>query len=76
MMTTIPFFRRFQTKVTLVIIVSLLFTGAMSNFLIYRHTLRIQFNDLRNKLMIIAQTASLIVDADTLMRIPLNREGA
>ncbi|OGX17662.1 MAG: hypothetical protein A2Y01_05525, partial [Omnitrophica WOR_2 bacterium GWC2_44_8] len=59
----------------MVIIVSLLFAGAMSNFLIYRYTLRLQFNDLRNKLMIIAQTASLMVDADTLMRIPLNREG-
>lgn len=75
MKTSIPFFRRFQTKVTLVIITALLFAGVLSNFLIYKYTLNFQFNDLRNKLMIIAQTASLIIDADTLMQIPLSREG-
>ncbi len=76
MKTAIPFFRRFQTKVTLVIIICMLFAGVLSNFLIYQYTLSIQFNDLRSKLMIIAQNASLMIDADMLMRIPLNKEGA
>jgi len=53
----------------------MLFAAALSNFLIYRFSLNSQFNELRNKLMLIASTASLLIDTDTLSRIPLNREG-
>ena len=68
-------FRSFKVKVTLALILSMLFSGAMSNFLIYKFALNSQFNQLRDKLMIIAQTAALVVDVDTLQQIPLNHEG-
>lgn len=69
------FFRSFSTKVTLALILSMLFIGALNIFLIYKLSLDAQLNDLRNKLQIIAQTSALLVDADMLMQVPLNREG-
>ena len=68
-------FKSFQTKVTLIIIISMLFVGAVGNIFIYRFAHRNQFNELRNKLKIIAQTAALMIDADMLTKVPLNREG-
>lgn len=53
----------------------MLFSGAMSNFLIYKFFLNSQFNQLRDKLKVIAQTASLMIDADILLQVPLNPEG-
>lgn len=67
--------RSFRVKITLILILSLLFVGAMSNFLIYRFFLNSQFNELRSKLMIIAQTAALLVDADVLLKVPATPEG-
>jgi putative nucleotidyltransferase with HDIG domain len=68
-------FRSFQVKVTVVLILAMLFSGALSDFLIYRFSLAAQFNQLREKLMTIAQTASLLVDADTLRSIKLDHTG-
>ena len=68
-------FKSFQVKVTLAMILSMLFAGGMCNFLIYRFALNSQFNQLRDKLMGIAQTASLMIDADLLLQVPLSREG-
>ena len=65
----------FKVKVTLVLILCMLFSGAMSNFLIYKFALDSQFNQLRDKLKVIAQTAALMIDADLLLRVPLNPEG-
>lgn len=65
----------FRAKVTAVAILTLLFTVGLSNFFIYRASLDNQFQQLRQQLMIIAQTSSLMVDADELMRIPLRRDG-
>ncbi|MEW6101221.1 MAG: HD domain-containing phosphohydrolase [Candidatus Omnitrophota bacterium] len=65
----------FQVKITLVIIFSMLFAGALSNLLIYKFSLESQFNELRSKLMIIAQTAGLLIDADTLLGVPLSHQG-
>jgi len=72
---SIAIFRSFQTKVTLYLILSMLFIGIVSNLAILRFALNSQFNDLRNKLMIIAQTAALMVDARALMQVPLSRQG-
>jgi HD-GYP domain-containing protein (c-di-GMP phosphodiesterase class II) len=69
-------FRSFRAKVTLVLVLSMLFVGVMNNFLIYKFALDSQLDALRNQLMIIAQTAALTIDADTLMKVPLNPEGA
>ncbi|MDD5155548.1 MAG: HD domain-containing protein [Candidatus Omnitrophica bacterium] len=65
----------FWIKVTLALIFSMLLVGAMSNFLIYKFTLDSQFNELRDKLKVIVQSAALLIDADTLAGIPLNRQG-
>ncbi len=59
----------------LVLVLSMFFVGAMNNFLIYKFALDSQLDALRNQLMIIAQTAVLVIDADTLMRVSLNPEG-
>lgn len=67
--------RSFQSKVTAALIASMLFVGVMSNFLIYNFNLNSSFNELRDKLKVIAQTAALMVDADMLKEIPLTREG-
>ncbi|MCF7907695.1 MAG: HD domain-containing protein [Candidatus Omnitrophica bacterium] len=67
--------RGFQVKVTLAFIFCMLLSGTLSNFLIYKYTLNSQFNDLRDKLKIIAQTAALLVDPDKLIQIPLNKKG-
>ena len=65
----------FRTRVTLVLVLSMLFVMSLGNFLIYKFSLNAQFNQLRERLMVIASTASLIIDADSLLRIPLNRDG-
>jgi len=68
-------FHSFRTKVTLVLILSLFFVACLSNFLVYRYALNAQFNQLREKLKVIAQTAALSVDPDLLMKVPLDMGG-
>jgi len=65
----------FRTRVTLVLVLSMFFVMGLSDFLIYNFSRDSQFNQLRERLMVIAQTASLMIDADSLLQIPLNREG-
>jgi putative nucleotidyltransferase with HDIG domain len=65
----------FRIRVTLVLILSLFFMAGLSNFLIYKFSLKAQFNQLREKLMVIAQTAALNIDADLLIQVPLKKEG-
>lgn len=74
-MSANPFWKSFQMRVTLALIISMFFIGALSNFLIYRFTLDTQLEDLRGKLKIIAQTAALMIDANTLLSVPLSKEG-
>ena len=74
-MKKIPFWDSFKFKVTLLLIVSLLSITTLSIFLVYKHTLDSQFQELRNRLMAIAQTAVLAIDVDTLLEVPLNKEG-
>jgi len=68
-------FTSFQTKITIVLVLALFFCAALSNYLIYQFSLDNQFEQLRDKLMVVAQTAALMVDADTLIQVPLDREG-
>ena len=65
----------FRTRVTVVLILSLFFVMSLSNFLIYRFSWNAQFNQLRERLMMIAQTAALNIDADLLAQVPLSVEG-
>ncbi|MBU1996884.1 MAG: HD domain-containing protein, partial [Candidatus Omnitrophica bacterium] len=53
----------------------LILSAGLCNLLLYKYALDSQFNQLREKLMIIAQTATLSIDGDLLMKIPLNRQG-
>lgn len=69
------FFRSFKLKVTIAFIASMLFVGVLSNFLVYRLSLKAQFEQLQEKLKVIAQTSALIIDPDVLAEVPLNREG-
>lgn len=69
------FFRTFRARVTFVLVLAIIFVAGACNLFIYKYALDSQFQQLREKLMIIAQTAALSIDADLLMKIPLNKEG-
>jgi len=69
------FFKSFYVKVTLSFILSLLFVALLSNFILLEFSLDSQFNQLREKLKVVAQTAVLSVDGNELGNIPLNPEG-
>ncbi len=68
-------FRSFQTKVTLAFILSLLFMAVLGNFLLYEYSLNSQFNQIKDKLLAISSTSAIAIDADLLLKVPLNREG-
>ncbi|UCG35666.1 MAG: HD domain-containing protein [Candidatus Omnitrophota bacterium] len=65
----------FQARITIVLILAMLFMGALSNFLIYRFTLGSQLESLRTQLKMVAQTAALTIDPGLLSRVPLKKEG-
>ena len=69
------FLYSFRVKVTLVLILAMVFVTAFSNFFIYRFDLAEHFQKLRESLTVIAQTAALVVDAEALQKIPLTRDG-
>ena len=69
------FFKSFYVKVALSFILSLLFVAILSNYILLEFSLQFQFNQLRDKLKVIAQTAVLSVDGDELSNIPLSPEG-
>lgn len=69
-------FNSFATKVTAILILAMLISATVSDFLIYRYALKKQFEEKRRELMILAQLATLMVDKKELFSIPLNEEGA
>ena len=69
------FFYSFKTRVTLVLILAMVSVTAMNDFFVYRFNLASNFEQLRNSLIVIAQTASLAVNAETLQKIPLTWDG-
>jgi len=68
-------FSSFRTKVTLALILVMIFVSMISNLLVYRYALKAQFEGLRDKLIAISQTAALMVDADLLKQISLDKAG-
>lgn len=68
-------FSSFRAKVTVILVLSFIFVSGLSSLLIHEFAIKSQFNQLRDKLMVIAQTAALMVDADSAVAVPLNREG-
>ncbi|MFA4989273.1 MAG: HD domain-containing phosphohydrolase [Candidatus Omnitrophota bacterium] len=69
------FLHSFYVKVALSFTLSLLFVALLGNFVLFRYALKSQFNQLRDKLKVIAQTAALSVDAAELSNIPLKPAG-
>ena len=69
------FFRSFRAKVTATLILLICFFAIINNVLIYQYSLRFQLNQLRDKLMIIAHTAALTLDPETILAIPLDKSG-
>lgn len=67
--------KSFYVRVVLALIFGMLFIAIGSNYLIYRFTLNVQFEQLRDKLMVIAQTAALTIDARDIQKIPLKKSG-
>ncbi len=65
----------FRWKVTAALIASTVTVVALSNAFIYSYALDAQFDQLRDKLKVVAQTAALFIDGDRLEEIPLTREG-
>ena len=74
-MNRIALLRSFRTRVTLTLIIALLLMTALSNILVGKFALDAQFTQLREKLMIIAQTSALMIDPNLLPQVPLTREG-
>ena len=68
-------FKRFDIRVVVAIVATLSCVVIASDFILFRFTYQAQFQGMRNQLKIIAQTAALLVDADKLAQVPLNKQG-
>lgn len=69
------FFSSFRMKVALAMVVSLLFAATLGNFFLYKFAFDSGFNQLRDKLKVIAQTAALAIEPGQLSAVPLDRQG-
>ncbi|MFH1782543.1 MAG: HD domain-containing phosphohydrolase [Candidatus Omnitrophota bacterium] len=72
---TLYFLKTFEVKVILILIIAMLSIGIMGNVLVHKFALDSHFNQLRDKLKIIASTTALSIDVDMLLEVPLNKEG-
>jgi len=70
-----PRFTSFKAKLTLALVLSLLIVAGLRDILLYETNINLQFKYLRDKLLVIAKTSSIIVDGDMLLKIPLNKDG-
>lgn len=68
-------FHSFRFKVTVLFVLLMLLSGFIGNFFVYEYSLKTQMDQLRDKLMIIAQLIAKNVDAKKLLEIPLNDDG-
>lgn len=75
MQTRTSLFRSFHIRVALAIIASMLLIFSLSSFFIFKYSLDSQFEAIRVRLMVIARTAALMIDAKTLDEVPLTHEG-
>lgn len=62
--------KSFRFRVTIVLVGAMLFACLASDLVIYKYALDKQFDQLRNRLMIIAQIAAMMVSGDELVKIP------
>lgn len=68
-------FRSFGAKIAVIFILAMFVAGLVSNFLIYEYALRSEMDQLRSRLMIIAQMIANTIDTKALIGIPLNEKG-
>lgn len=71
----LSFFGSFRTRVTLALLAVVIFILVLNNFIIYKSTVDSQIDQLRENLMMVAQTAALTIDGDKLAEVPLNMGG-
>jgi len=71
----VPFFKSFRVRIMCFLILAMVFAAAFSDFLIYEYALKSQFQQLREKLMNIAKIVAMDVDTDSLLKIPLSKDG-
>ncbi len=57
-----------------IILFTLLFLAALSNFLIYQYRLNDAFNQTRQRLMLIASNSALSISAEEVLKVPLERK--
>lgn len=67
--------KTFRIRITVTLVLAMFFSGAISNLLIYEFALRSQFEQLRNEIMVFAETAAMTIDAEKIKEIPLNKNG-
>lgn len=65
----------FRSRVTLAFLAAVIFILSVNNFIIYKSTVDSQVEQLRENLMMVAQTAALMVDGDMLERVPMDPSG-
>jgi putative nucleotidyltransferase with HDIG domain len=68
-------FGSFRAKVTIALVLSLLFITGLDNFILYEYNIRLQFKNLQEKLKAIASTASVDIDSGLIKKVPLNKDG-
>lgn len=65
----------FRTKVTVAFVAIVIMVTSLNSFIIYKLSVDAQINQLRENLMVVAQTAALMVDGDMIDLVPLERSG-
>jgi len=70
-----PLYLSFRTKVTVAFILSLFLVTLLSNILVHRVSLESQFQQLRQGLVALTRTSSLMVSGDMLRQVPLDKAG-
>ena len=65
----------FRTKVTVAFVALVIIVISINNFIIYKLSVDAQISQLRENLMVVAQTAALMIDGDMISQIPLDRSG-
>jgi putative nucleotidyltransferase with HDIG domain len=69
------FFKRFDLRVIVAIVATISCVVILSDAILFRFTCQAQLEGTRNQLKAIAQTAALLIDADRLQQVPLNKDG-
>ena len=67
--------KSFRFRLTVLFVLLMLLSGFIGNFFVYEYSLKTQMNQLRARLMIIAQLVAKNIDAKELLDIPLDNTG-